>query len=138
MNPKELREKEQVKYLGPLAKKSRGKRAGQRQAYKAQARRFLEANPVCQVWPMKGNRKRPSVDVHHMRGRFGSLLIDQRFWMAVSREAHDEIHRHPDAARRAGYLCPKGQWNVPVKCDCHKHEKQVCDVCQYRDNKLKD
>lgn len=47
-----------------------------------------------------------------MRGRAGTLLIDVRFWKAVSREAHDWIQAHPVEARAEGLLCGPGEWNV--------------------------
>jgi hypothetical protein len=54
-----------------------------------------------------------SRDVHHSRGRVGTLLIDTRFWKAVSRKAHDWIGEHPEEARALGLLCQPGEWNTP-------------------------
>jgi len=50
-------------------------------------------------------------DVHHMRGRIGNLLHDQRYWLAVSRAGHEWIHRNPAEARKHGWLAEKGEWN---------------------------
>ena len=52
----------------------------------------------------------PVDDVHHMRGRSGTLLRDKRFWLAVSRPGHDWIERNKEAARELGFLCARGLW----------------------------
>lgn len=54
-------------------------------------------------------------EVHHIRGRCGSLLLDKRFWMAVSKDGHRWIHDHPDTARDRGWLATEGQWNTVPK-----------------------
>lgn len=43
-------------------------------------------------------------DVHHMAGREGKLLNDERYWLAVSRAGHNWIHANPNEARRRGWL----------------------------------
>lgn len=58
----------------------------------------------------------PAVDVHHMAGRGIHsyydeaareagipLLMDDRFWLPVSREGHIEIERRPEWAKRMGF-----------------------------------
>lgn len=74
--------------------------------YRKLATRFKLANPSCDC----GGRTR---DVHHTRGRAGSLLLDWRYWRPVCRYCHDWIAQHPDAARAEGMLCERGLWNVP-------------------------
>lgn len=54
-------------------------------------------------------------EVHHTRGRAGALLLDKRFWIAVSRIGHRWIHSNPAEARRRGWLCAVGEWNKPTK-----------------------
>lgn len=49
----------------------------------------------------------PVEDIHHMRGREGSLLLDTRYWMAVSRKAHIKITNNPAWARSKGYNLKK-------------------------------
>ena len=49
------------------------------------------------------------LDVHHMRGRSGSLLCDMRHWAAVCRACHNWIHEHPSAARLEGWIGPWGK-----------------------------
>lgn len=48
--------------------------------------------------------------VHHIRGRLGPLLIDKRFWLAVSHKGHLWIDANRDAARRKGWLAWPGEW----------------------------
>jgi len=77
---------------------------------------FLAANPICKVW-MDENPSRlsfheyggapRSTDIHHRRGRVGKMLLDTRYWMAVSRTAHQRIHQFPKWAREKGYLLDK-------------------------------
>lgn len=51
-------------------------------------------------------------EVHHVYGRAGRLLQDERWWMAVSKQGHRWIHENEDFARALGWLCPKGHWNT--------------------------
>ncbi len=59
--------------------------------------------------------------VHHSRGRGhggrGPLLMDERFWIAMSTQGHRWVHDHPAWARERGFMCESGQWNVPVPAD---------------------
>lgn len=81
--------------------------------YEALATEFKRVYPKCGVC-----HQNPTVDVHHSRGRLGSLLCDMRFWIPVCRTCHDWIGSNPDAARKLTWngipvLCEKGQWNSP-------------------------
>ncbi len=53
-------------------------------------------------------------EVHHKRGRLGSLQRDRRFWLAVSKQGHRWIHANLEAARERGWVCAIGQWNMPL------------------------
>lgn len=75
------------------------KRQKELRTYGKLRKAFLEAHPACQVVV---NLR--SVDVHHKAGRVGSLLNDTRYWLAVSREAHEKIHQNPRWARERGYI----------------------------------
>jgi hypothetical protein len=57
----------------------------------------------------------PATDCHHHRGRLGSLLMDQQFWVPVCARAHRFIHEHIETARNMGLICDKGEWNKPVR-----------------------
>jgi hypothetical protein len=54
-------------------------------------------------------------EVHHKRGRRGELLLDDRHWMAVSKQGHRWMHEHPNEARGHGWMCELGEWNNPDK-----------------------
>lgn len=58
--------------------------------------------------------KQPTTEIHHVRKRRGfadeyarlnniPLLLDQRFWLAVSREGHQKIEDNPEWAFENGY-----------------------------------
>jgi hypothetical protein len=97
------------------------------ESYDVSRLRFLSEHPYCQVWlhehgigeelaiRNKGNvrlgeRNSPVVpvplatEVHHKNKRRSEMLLDTRYWMAVSAEAHKRIETHKDWARAAGYL----------------------------------
>jgi hypothetical protein len=59
---------------------------------------FIKKNPKCKVYP-----DRPATTIHHMAGRLGDLLLDTKYWIAVSLEAHIEIETKPDWAKEKGY-----------------------------------
>lgn len=48
--------------------------------------------------------------VHHVRGRLGPLLLDKRYWLAVSGPGHWWIGRNPAEAAKRGWLARKGEW----------------------------
>lgn len=54
-------------------------------------------------------------EVHHLRGRAGSLKLDERFWMPISKAGHRWVHGNMEEARQHGWLCQIGEWNTPVK-----------------------
>lgn len=76
--------------------------------YRKLVRKFLVTFRRCNVYP-----EQQAVEVHHLRGRTGSLLLDKRYWLAVSRAGHLWIHAHPEMARRYGWLCERGDWGKP-------------------------
>ena len=51
------------------------------------------------------------IDVHHTRGRLGKLLLDERYWVALCRLHHAQVHAYPGWARSKGLICEKGDWN---------------------------
>lgn len=88
------------------------KREAMKRIYAIRRRDFLIENPWC-AWGLK---QTPPVriraeEVHHTRGRIGRLLIEEKFWVGVSKAAHRWIHDNIDAARGLGLICQKGQWN---------------------------
>jgi hypothetical protein len=59
---------------------------------------FLKKHPKCKVYP-----DREATTIHHMKGRIGDLLLDTKFWIGVSLEAHKRIEENPDWAKSKGY-----------------------------------
>ena len=79
--------------------------------YMKRRAKFLKKYPKCAVYP-----DLDATDVHHTRGRVGSLLLNTNYWMAVSRKAHNEIGDNIEWAREKGYIAAKGEWGTePTK-----------------------
>lgn len=98
-----------VKISNPIANFSK-KRIIQNLQYNSDIIIFL-AKPENTICPIKGI---PTTDVHHKKGRIGfaddwardnkiPLLLDQRFWVALSREGHKFVEEHPDWAKENGF-----------------------------------
>lgn len=75
------------------------KRAIKLKEYSKLRKQFLKENPKCAVYPYL-----PSNEIHHVRGRNGSLLTDTRYFLAVSRVGHQQIEMNPDWAREKGFI----------------------------------
>lgn len=56
-------------------------------------------------------------DLHHYRGRAGTLYLDERFWRMVCRDCHSWIHNHPRYAIITKLMAGPGEWNIPVPPD---------------------
>ena len=54
-------------------------------------------NSIC---PVTGKK---TTEIHHKKGRVGSLFLDVRYWLAVSREGHKKIEENPVWAKKEGY-----------------------------------
>jgi len=100
----------------PVSKQSRIGRI-KTEIYRVLRLQFLERNRWCRVclFVPYSPRLRAATQVHHSRGRDGTLIIDERFFVPVSDAGHDWIQRNPAAARRAGLLCKRGQWGCAPK-----------------------
>jgi len=92
------------------------KRAAQLKEYTKLRKEFMAAHPICKVWldenpDFQDGDMWPnfaaSTDIHHRKSRVGKMLLDTRYWMAVSRTAHQRIHQFPKWAREKGYLLDK-------------------------------
>lgn len=102
-----LKKQKEKKKLSPIAKVS-DKMAKLLSVYTAKKKAWIKGKR-CAVEP-----SREAVDVHHIKGRIGyvdqwardndiPLLIDERFWLPVSRMAHIEITANPEWAVKEGY-----------------------------------
>lgn len=86
------------KAASTIAKRSK-KRETQEKLY-SQLRKAYLAKPENKTCPIT---KQPSTEVHHKKGRIGDLLLDTRYWLAVSREGHRKIEENPEWAKEMGY-----------------------------------
>lgn len=87
------------------------KRAAEQRVYTVQKREFLKWHPLCEA-QLCGEVQNLSCDVHHIRGRAGTLYLDVRHWLAVCRPCHDWIHNNRKQAVKLGLLAPPELWNV--------------------------
>lgn len=82
----------------PIAKVSQ-KRKIENLQYQVLRTEFLskKENRICPI------TKQPTTDVHHSKGRVGSLFLDTRYWIALSREGHKKVEENPEWAKENGY-----------------------------------
>lgn len=74
------------------------KRAAQERKYLIRVKVFLMLNKKCAVFP-----NQPSNQVHHKKGRIGDLLLDEKYWLAVSQDGHDKINNNSAWAEENGF-----------------------------------
>jgi hypothetical protein len=99
-----------IKDIGKPIPKVSKKRAVENAKYTVQKIVFMSkpANKICPV------TNQPTTDIHHKMGRIGfadswarinniPLLLDERFWLAVSRSGHRQIEENPEWAKENGY-----------------------------------
>jgi len=84
-------------YGSPIKKKAR-KGANK---YTTVRNEFLKENPACQAQLLGCDYK--ATEVHHRKGRTGSLLCDKNYFLAVCRNCHDIIESRPLWAKEKGY-----------------------------------
>lgn len=60
---------------------------------------FLEKkeNSIC---PVTGEK---TTEIHHKKGRVGSLFLNTKFWLGVSRKGHLKIENNPEWAKENGF-----------------------------------
>lgn len=80
------------------------KRAKLLRAYTAIRKDFLSRRWLCEPCHFNGRYGIFSTEVHHRRGRIGSMLVNEAYFLPVCRECHRWIHDHPSEARMKGYL----------------------------------
>ena len=74
------------------------KRAVENQEYSKIAREYKKSNPVCHVCLTN-----ETTDVHHKKGKIGSLLCNTEFFLPACRECHNKIEENPKWAKQMGY-----------------------------------
>lgn len=86
--------------------------------YRTRKELFLKAHPMCD-W----KEEKRATEIHHVRGRAGTLLLDERFWKALCSTAHDFVHENMAMAREVGLLCQVGEWNTAPDDDATRRLK---------------
>jgi hypothetical protein len=74
------------------------KKLSELKEYRVVRDRYLADNKVCQ----HPDCKNLSEDLHHAKGRVGSLLTDVRFFKALCRKCHRWVEDNPDQAKALG------------------------------------
>lgn len=83
--------------------------------YARERRKFLDSHPQCAVYP-----KLKATEIHHMKGRVGyadqwarendiPLLVDRRFFLAVSSAGHRKITDNSKWALEMGYSLKRNE-----------------------------
>jgi hypothetical protein len=83
----------------PIKQRS-DKRSAEEKEYGRERQKFLRAHKSC-VAKLSGCKGR-SCDIHHMKGRIGTLLLEQKYWISVCRECHEWIENNPKDAKLLG------------------------------------
>lgn len=94
--PKPEKESNKSKKVYRIPNRSK-KRAKAEREYSRKRKEFLDKNPLCE------HCGKMATEVHHKRGRIGDLLTDERHFMAVCREDHQQIEMNPDWAHQMRY-----------------------------------
>jgi hypothetical protein len=96
---------ERRKRISPISKSQRAKLL----IYSRQRIAFLREHKRCAVFP---NLR--ATEIHHQRGRAGSLLLDIQYWLAVSFKGHRWIHDNINEARKGGFIAEAGDWGKTI------------------------
>lgn len=81
------------------AKKQAERRASEPQVeYRKRRKEYMAIHPVCE----HPGCDQPATELHHMRGRIGSLLTDPRWYRALCNRHHREVETHPEDAKKLG------------------------------------
>jgi hypothetical protein len=93
------------------------KRAREEREYLKRRKEFLAEHRLCTV-AMSESHWLAATEVHHRRGRVGTLLLDERYWLAVCHDCHGWIHNHPALAYEYGWMelrtaiqCSRSSWS---------------------------
>jgi len=95
MKPPNLKLKSLYKQIPKVSEK----RISENIIYNSERIKFLmlPENKICPI------TKQPTTDLHHKKGRIGALLLDKRYWIALSREGHKQVEENPEWAKENGY-----------------------------------
>lgn len=98
-------EKRKLKMSAPKPKrvpvnKVSDKQKERLEIYNARVKEWKVENPKCKATINEFCTKETQ-DNHHMKGKIGELLFDEKYWLPCCRSCHDYIGQHPlDALKR--------------------------------------
>lgn len=81
-----------------------------RELYEETKKSFLAYRRSCE----RCGKERP-LEVHHVRGRTGTLLIDRRFFNGLCTYCHNTVHIAVRQAQEEGFMAKTGQWDCPPR-----------------------
>lgn len=94
-----------------------------RELYEEAKKTFLAYRGSCE----RCGKERP-LEVHHVRGRTSTLLIDRRWFAGICKECHKFIHEHVKTAKAEGCIAGPGEWCcVPTDSESARLRHMVLD-----------
>lgn len=96
----------------PVMRRQSKAREREMRLYYQERTEWLKKHPACQICAVRGMTPAPATETHHIRGRIGKLLRDQRFWCASCRGCREWPHENPREARELGVLAEPKDWNT--------------------------
>jgi ribosomal protein S27AE len=77
------------------------KRSKEEKLYSAKRVLYLQDHPMCEAH-ISGICTEYATDIHHMSGKIGDLLTDERYFKALCRSCHQYVETHPEIAKEKG------------------------------------
>ncbi len=59
----------------------------------------------------------PAIELHHMGGRSGNLLLDHTLFVGLCMECHDWCHERPEEAMEDGWVVSRHSVPSPSRCE---------------------
>ena len=73
------------------------KRKQEEAIYKVKRKRYLEENRICEAC------LKQATEIHHKKGRLGTMIYNELYFMAVCRTCHLYIENNPQEAKVKGW-----------------------------------
>lgn len=86
------------------------RRKRERVIYERTKKAFLDANDLCWCCARIVPRKRR--ELHHRKGRSGTLYLDVKYFMMLCGPCHRRVHNKPAWAIKHGLLAGAGEWKL--------------------------
>ncbi len=95
----------------PVAiKKVANSRKEAEKQYRQKAKKFRQEHPLCEIKSSVCTRK--TQGVHHVKGRLGDLLLDEKYWKGACNACNSYVESHPVWAIENGHKISKFKPNV--------------------------